>query len=280
MENLSLNETIKNIYDNRVSYLRSKNIELEREEFSKNQIPLGEIMQGLSYDEHFYDYKRAVKDIPDYEIEQMFTVLQDYFLFSYGHDLMFKNKLKADLFNSVPIDNLIYPRLENAVKTRFNDISVMRENPNFEFNVTEINRLAYVHTEAQGLIYLLYCFDFQFPQGWEGFCPDIKDEVLEILNTMTIGEFLHALIDFKCQTMTDIFKEISDPKLREKYLNKVEKLKQEKHEETKTFGHVHLPITFFLDHSLLDMLDTKPKSPILLSDSEDTTGSKKIIIYK
>lgn len=276
----SLNETIKNIYNDNVSYIRNKNIELEREEFSKNQIPLSEIMRGLSYEDNFYRFKRVIKSANEDKVDEIFVLLQDYFLFSYGHDFMFKEKLKADLFTSVPIDDLIYPRLEESIKSRFNDISVMRENPNFETNILEIDRLTHVYFEAQGLMYLLYCFDFQFPQGWEGFCPDIKDEVVEILNSITIGEFLHTLINYKCQIMIDILKEISDPKLREKYLEKVQKLKQEKHRETSTFGHVHLPVTFFLNHTIVDMLNTKPKSSILLSDDEDTTGSKKIIVYK
>ena len=282
MESISLNNVLKNMYDNRVSFIRGKNIELEREYFTQNgnRIPMSEIMQGASYEDHFMSFKYAVKNGTDNEIGQIFMLLQEYFLFSYGHDMMFKKKLEADIFTSIPMEDFIYPKLDEAIKEKYNDLSVMRENPNFNANMEGIDRLVFTYTEMQSLLYLLYCNDFQFPNGWEGICPDTHEEVLNILNNsgMTIGDFLHALIDFKCKTMSEIFSEIGNLQLRKAYLEKVEILREEKHGETKEFAHVNLPITYFLDHTFLDFMSMEHKSPIL----EDTTpnGTKKILLPK
>lgn len=282
MEYISLNNVLKNIYDNRVSFIRGKNIELEREYFTQNsdRIPMSEIMQGASYEDHFKSFKDAVKNGTDNEISQIFMLLQEYFLFSYGHDMMFKKKLEADIFTSVPMEDFIYPKLKEAVKEKYNDLSVMRENPNFNTNMKGIDRLVFTYTELQSLLYLLYCNDFQFPNGWEGLCPDTHEEILNILNNsgMTIGDFLHALIDFKCKMMSEIFSEIGNVQLRKNYLEKTEALREEKHEETKSFVHVTLPITYFLNHTFSDFMSIEHKSPIL--ENTAPTETKKILLPK
>ena len=51
MENISIEETIKRIYDERVLFIRDKNIELERQYFSSDK--LGFLTNGLSYDDNF-----------------------------------------------------------------------------------------------------------------------------------------------------------------------------------------------------------------------------------
>lgn len=282
MEVVSLDNVIRNMYDIRVLFIRSKNIELEREYFTANSssIPMSEIMQGASYEDHFASFKRAVKNGNEQDISQIFMLLQEYFLFSYGHDMMFKKKLEADIFNSVPIEEFIYPRLSEAVKEKYNDISVMKENPNLNANLEGIDKLVFTYTELQSLLFFLYWNDFQFPNGWEKLCPDTHQELINILNNsgMKIGDFLHALIDFKCKIMCEVLSEISDPKLRTDYLKRVETLREEKHEETKTFTHVGLPVTFYLDHTFLDFLEMEQKSSLLGDD--EPTGAKKILLLK
>ena len=269
METVSLDNVLRNIYDDEVAFIRKTNIELEREHFSTHNIPLGEIMQGASYEDHFRDYKRAIKSESEHGIEQMFMILREYFLFSNGYDMMFKKKLEADLFTSVPMEDLLYPMLEAAVKEKYNDISVMRENPNVEKNIKGIAKIVDRYMDMQSLLYLLYCSDFQFQNGWEGICrEDTAKDVLEALKSsgMTIGDFLHALIDDKCKIIGEILSEITDPALRKKYLEKLEELRNEKQEETKEFAHVDLPITYFLDHTFLDFINMERKSPILAED--------------
>lgn len=130
--------------------------------------------------------------------------------------MMFKMKLEANMFNSVPIEEFIYPILSEAVKEKYNDTSVMKENPNLKTNLERIDNLVFTCTELQSLLFFLY---------W--------------------NDFLHELIDFKCKIMSEILNEISDPKLRTVYLKKVETLREEKHEETNIFTYVRLPITIF-----------------------------------
>lgn len=281
MESVNLDTVVRNMYNNRVAFIRNKNIELEREYFTanSNRIPMSEIMQGASFEDHFASYKTVVKNGNENEISQVFMLLQEYFLFSYGHDMMFKKKLEADIFTSVPIEDLIYPRLLEAVKENYNDISVMQENPNLKANMEGIDRLVFTYTELQSLLYLLYCNDFQFPNGWEGLCPDTHEDIIGILDKsgMTIGDFLHALIDFKCKTMTEILSEIGDSKLRADYLKEVETLKKEKHAETKTFTYVGLPVTYFLSHSFMDFLNGDFSQPSILDD-DITPKERKIIL--
>ena len=280
MESVSLNTVIRNMYNNRVSFIRNKNIELEREYFTANSesIPMGEIMQGASFEDHFASYKTVVKNCDENEISQIFMLLQEYFLFSFGHDIMFKKKLEADIFTSIPIEDLIYPKLLDTIKENYNDISVMQENPNFKTNIDSIDRLVLTYTEIQSLLYLLYCNDFQFPNGWEELYPDTHEDIINILDKsgMTIGDFLYALIDFKCKMMTEILSEIEEPKLRADYLKKVETLKEEKHAETKTFNHVGLPITYFLNHSIMDFLNGNFSQSSILDDT--TPRERKIIL--
>lgn len=282
MKIIRLNDVLKNIYDSRVASIKKINIELEREYFTQNSsnIPLNEIMQGASYEDHFTSFKNVVKNGTDNEINQIFMLLQEYFLFSYGHDMMFKKKLEADIFTSIPMEDFIYPKLSKAVKEKYNDLSVMEENPNFSTNIKEIDRLVFTYTEMQSLLYLLYYNDFQFPNGWEELCPDTHEEILNILNNsgITIGDFLHALIDFKCKAMNEIFNEINNLQLRKTYLEKTETLRKEKHEETKNFAHINLPITYFLDHTFLDFINIEHKSPIVEDAAQNK--SKKILLSK
>ena len=125
MKNISLEETIKRIYDERVLFIRDKNIDLERQYFSSDK--LGFLTNGLSYDDNFtYMIKELKKQsVSESKIESIFISLQEVFLFSKGHDMMFKKKLNADVFVSIPMDNLIYPMLVEGIKEKYNDCGVM-----------------------------------------------------------------------------------------------------------------------------------------------------------
>lgn len=269
MKPITLDEALRNMYDNEVSFIREKNIELEREYFSTpGNTPLEEIMQGASYEDNFTVYKREIKTGDKEDAENIFMLLREYFLFSYGHDMMFKKKLEADLFTTTPMEDFLYPKLEEAVKAKYNDISVMEQNPNFGKNIEGISRILETYMDMQSTLYLIYCSDFQFPRGWEKMCTGSAQDVIEALNksNITIGDFLHALIDDKCKTIKEILNEIDDPQLRKEYLQKLEELRSEKHKETSEFAHVDLPITFFLDHTIADFIKMERKSPLLAEE--------------
>lgn len=278
MQNLLLDRAVRVLYDDKVSYIRKKNIELERRYFSKN-VNIGPFTNGLSYDANFANFKEIVKDANEYTIDNIFILIKECFLFSTGYDMMFKKKLEADAYTSVPIDNLIYPMLMDSVSLKYNDVSVLKEHPNFEDNIKDIDRLTYIYTELQSLLYFLYCNDFQFPNRWEDFYPNTYNDLIKILNesAMTIGDFLHSMIDFKCETMNDVFKEINNKELQIKYLSKVEELRDEKHKETNSFAHVNLPVTYFLDHTIEDFIEEKHNKSLVLDNNKSNT-KKKIIL--
>ncbi len=94
---------------------------------------------------------------------------------------------------------------------------------------------------------------------------------------MTLGDFLHDLIDFKCKTMSDIFKNINKKELRNNYLERVEVLREKQHQETATFAHVDLPITYYLNHSILDFIKTPPKSKVLTNSNKPKQKNKIIL---
>lgn len=280
MEVSTIDNVLKRLYENQVAFIRGKNIQLEREFFTNYSFrtPLPQLMEGTSFDDHFMAARTMVDGANKDYLDGLFTLLTECLLFSAGHDMMFKMKLQADIFNSVPINDLIYPLLEREVKAKYSDVSVMKENPERQKNIEKINKLVYTFTELQSLLFFLYASDFQFQDGWEKLWEDTHEDILRILDEskMTIGDFLDALIDYKCQIMESIFKEIKDENLKKEYLEKIADLRKNKHEETKTFTHVDLPITYFKDHTMLDFLNRKLKSNIL--DEESPDSNKKIIL--
>lgn len=279
---IDLDTTIKRIYDERVAFIRYKNAMLEREYFRVNgqQFPMRELVDGTSFDDHFEAYKQVAKNGDKNQVEQIFFLLREYFLFSYGHDFMFKKKLEADIYNAAPMDEFIYPLLVDEVKKRYNDLSVMEVNPNYDENMAGIDRLVFTFTELQSLLWLLYCSEFQFPNGWERLCPETYADIIVILKKtgMKIGDFLQALINYKCQIMRDILSEIGDVKLRDEYLRKVADLQAEKIAEMSSFAHIGLPITYFLDHTFADFLQIEQKSTLL--DDDPAGDTKRILLPK
>lgn len=279
MKNISIEDVVKELYNNRIMFIRDKNIELERQYFSKDK--LGFLTNGLSFSDNFTHMIKVLKDqdINESKVDNIFLALQEVFLFSKGHDMMFKKKLEADIFVSVPIDELIYPLLVKNVKEKYNDVSIMKENPNYDRNIKDINRLTNIYTDLQSLLYFLYYNDFQFPGNWEELYPDTYNDLIKILNEsgMTIGDFLHSLIDFKCNTMINILKEIENRRLQELYLLKVEDLRKEKHNETNTFTHIHLPITYFLDNTFNDFMEDELNRSSI-TENPESKNVRKIIL--
>lgn len=279
---ITLEDILKEQYTAMKLFIKSKNIDAERKYFNdpSNNVPLVEMMNGKSYEENFEYFKRHAKEGNEETLNQIFSLLQELFLFSAGHDMMFKTKLKADIYVSEPLDTLIFPRLESAVKAKYSDFSFLSQNPNREKNIEGVKRTVHVFAEAQSLLYLLYYNDFQFSNGWEGLFPGMSDEILTILKEdgMTIGEFLNVLIHHKCNKMKDIFSHVENFRVRSKYLQKVEDLRQAKLEETSKFAHVHLPVTYFYDHTFLDFMEESAnRSSILLGEPKPTKAPKIIL---
>lgn len=274
MSNLSLKEVVSGYYNDMIEHIRGINIELERESFGEMlDHPVFYLFHGASFEENFRCFKKIARKSNETEVSGIFNILQELFLFSYGHDMGFKTKLMADYYVSVPMDELIYPLLEGEVASKYNDLSVMPENPNYEANTQGIFEIVKKYFDLQSLLYMLYCNEFNFCSGWEKLSPGNASELIEILNAsgMTVGDFLHALIDFKGGIMRSILGEIGDPLLRAKYMGMIDELIQSKHADTNTFANLKLPVTFFLNHTINDALDImfrENPSPIILPDGD------------
>lgn len=267
---MNLDSVLKKMYDKQVNFIKKKNNEFEREYFTKYsfKIPMSELMINSSFEDHFNNFKNSLADIDEKNLNIVFMLLEDYFLFSNGHDMMFKMKLEADLFQCEPMKNFIYPMLEKRVKEKYNDVSIINENEKAKENKEGISKIIFLYIKFQALLYLLYWNDFQPSDMTKELFQDDYDEVIKMLNKsdIKIGEFLHALVDYKCDIIKDIISNVQDDSLRDEYINKTENLRKEKHEETDTFAHVKLPINYFYNHTILDFLDMpeEPKRSIIL----------------
>lgn len=274
----NLDNLIKYLCESKSIFITSKNMELEREYFSsyRNNVPLREIMQNASYEDHVYNYKEAFKDANEEDLQGMMTILEEYFFFSNGHDMMYKMKLEADMYVTPFMDDFILPLLSVQVKKRFDDDSVSGNNPNAEANTDEVNKIVNMFIDLQSLLNLLYCNDFQFPRGWQGISSENHQQIIEILDEseVTIGDFLHALVDYKCGILLDIVLQIGDTKLKEEYVRHVDELRKAKHEEIGTFIHIGLPVTYFLTHTIMDFIADTGKR----MDEEEPDGAKKILV--
>lgn len=280
LENLTLDELIRKMYDNMVQDLKRKNILTEREYYTENRnyIPFGDMLDGTSYYDQFEEMKAEIKEpnISEYQIKLIFETMESLFLFSRGHDMMFKHKLNGDCFCSVPIESIIYPRLQKTVKSRFNDVSVMVENPKLEENISEIWRLIYNYQEFSSLLFMLYAHDWQFSNGWKQFFSESYDFLLKELQEtdLTIGTFLYELVGYKCKMMEEVLQCIDNLTLRQKYLDKLTKLKQDKQEEIASYASKELSVSFFLKHTVEDFIHREPESSIPSTKKRTPTDSK------
>lgn len=262
MANERLDEMISNKYNEYVAYIKERNIELEREYFLENskRIPLGDIIEGGSFADCFYYLKNSAKNGDAQTLKNVYVWLTEYFLFSEGHDTMFKHKLAADCFTTVPV-SLVFDGIKQTVSNQFNDLSISSLNPKCKENMRAIDEIIEAGFDMSSVLYLLYCNDFQFPEEWRKLCRDNSDEVLKMMQDLgiTIGDFLCALIELKCQLMREVLAEITDAKLKDIYMKKVEDLRTSKVEEVKTFAHADLPVGYFFDHDVNNSINPVPK---------------------
>lgn len=265
-----LDIVLREIYDLNSDYVKRKNIKLEREYFTEkfDELPFSQIFRGRSYDDVFAIFKEDLKNHSnEFYVSKTFDLMSELFLFSAGYDMMFKHKIKADLFFSVPMDKLIYPRLEKEVKGKFSDLSVWPTNPNYDKNIKEISSIVNNYFEFSSLLFMLYVYDWQFGDGWQQLFA-FNTEILRMIEgtTITCGEFRMELINYKKYMMKEVLGGVSNAKLRRKYLMKLEDYCDKKRQEIKEFNDYDLPINYFLNHTFSDYLNRERKSKILIKN--------------
>ena len=246
MPNDMLEDKVKKSYEDLISHIKATNNERERQYFSDNieDYMFKDVIKGRSFNDCFNGLKKDIESGDKTKISLAYAALNNILLFSYK-DEVFKAKLKADNFVSSPIDNLIYPLLLEKVKELYGDSSDISEEA--------LRKIICTYIDLQSLLFFLYYHDFQFIPGWEALCPNTYQAIIDILNEsgMTIGDFLHALVDYKCDIMADIFEQIKNETKKKISLNIIKKLRLLKHKEVNGFSHITLPIINLLEGTVL-----------------------------
>jgi hypothetical protein len=192
--------------------------------------------------------------------------------------MIYKEKIKADCFMHEPLHILIAQNMEQEIRGLFNDVSVMRENPNREKNIEVMECIVAKHMDFNSLLFLLYVYDWQFPSDWQSLYPETATELDTMIDesTITIGDFLNALTDFKIASIRDVISAISNPQTRNTYLSKVSSLREEQKAKIAAVNHTHLPVGYFKNHTMMDFIN-EPK-PSLLEPQHNKNGQ--IILHK
>ena len=280
MKNISIGDFIKKLCNDRLFFLEDERIKFKKQYL--DNYGLGFYTNG--YTTNIILMLKTFKDegesISEGKVESIFIELQE--MFFKGHDMEYmrlKKKEEPYAYLTAPIDELIYSLLIKNVKEKYNAFSFRKENPDYDNNMKSLDRLIFIYEELNPLLYLLYCNDFHPCCSLEDLFPYTYNDLIKILNEsgMTIGDFLHSLIDFKCNTMRDILKEIENGRLQKQYLLKVEDLRKEKHNEINTFTHIHLPITYFLDNTFNDFMEDELNRSSITKNPE-SKNVRKIIL--
>ena len=247
MPNDMLEEKVKKSYEEIISHIKATNKEIERKYFAENMnnYIFRDALNGRSFDECFDSLKKDIESGDKNNISLAYVTLNNILLFSYK-DEVFKAKLKADNFVSSPIDNLIYPLLLEKVKELYGDSSDISEEA--------LRKIICIYRDLQSLLFFLYFHDFQFIPGWKALCPNTYQAIIDILNEsgMTIGDFLNALVDYKCNIMEGIFNIIQNKNIKDYFFSVIIELRKSKHEEIKKYPNINLPITSILDNTFLE----------------------------
>lgn len=152
--------------------------------------------------------------------------LLNYLLFSQD-DSLFKKKLKVDAY-SFPLENLVFPLLEEDALNSFQKVSFSKEHPNIDENIGEIYNLVSVYLDFSALLNYLYCNEFKFVEGWEGICSsESLNGIILILERTKITEndYMKALLNYKFSIIYNFINLIDDDKKKNDYLEKTKEFK-------------------------------------------------------
>ena len=266
MSNLDLKHVIKKVqvaYEVKISRATET---LEQEYFNNpnNLVPMRVILSNGSFDQQFDNFSEFVRNASPNELDKIFKLISNFFLFSPGFDIVFKSKLLADMYTSNLMSSSTYKMMEEAIMSNYNNMSVMPENPNYDDNMRNIEEMVVTYYDVQALLNALYCNDFQFPANWKDLCHNGKDDALKILqkSNMTIGEYLNSVIDHKCSILVSIFSKVENARLKNEYFARIQVLRDEKKGEVSNYEYSNLPIAYFYDHRLEDYMREKVQASI------------------
>ena len=252
-----LDKYIDKIYNEKVYKLEIENDEYERTYFSNNfyRIPNGELLDDSCYNDTIKIYKNYVSDASNDNLIFVFDCLKNFYFFSGGNDMVFRKKLEADSYHSTPIKEVIYPRLVKQIHNRFFD-SDNFFHPDRSSHISYIESIIDEHLTISAFLHYMYANDFN-PAN------DIVKKFIsynKIRNKLdywdlTIGNYIKALINYKCDIMKDIFTAVSDFNLRENMHRMVDSLRYDKIFEVEDLYNQKLHVNYFLDHTIYDLID-------------------------
>lgn len=256
MGTVLMDQYVKNIYDLAISKITDINNSFERGFFSINyyRIPNGDLLDGKSFDDNISELKDYVARCDSKSLDMVFELLRDFYFFSAGNDMVFRKKLEADSYRSVPIEKITLPFALQELHEKFEDDS--------KFEASKHSRMHYVKKAINNSInistflYYLYCNDFIPEKNMENKFPVSYTSTIRILNkhSITIGDYLKALTDYKCSIMKDVFKKVKDICDRETMFSKIDDLKKEKYDEINHSYYCNLHICYFFNHTVTEYI--------------------------
>jgi len=260
-----LDQTIKKICNTENELIKAGNIKGEMAEFGNFLSQVLQLSEPINtcYARELENMKQTAKEANQNTLDGMLSILNNIFYFSYGHDMVYKEKIKAGCFMH-EILPIIQVEMETEIKELFNDLSVIPENSKYQKNIEAITSIVAKHRDFNSLLFLLYVNEWQFPSDWQKLYPQNAHELEIMINqsNITIGDFLNALVEFKIVSIKDVFLAIENPKLREDYLHIISGLEAGKKKEVANLGHIHLPVGYFNTNTMQDFVkNPKPSSP-------------------
>lgn len=266
----SIDEKIKTWFSIYNENIRKNKIKNDKEYFKQTT------GMEFSIDEHIEMFKKQAKNNDDEQLDGMFTVLEKGYLFSVGHDFMYRKSMRANNYTTPLMESLFLPIFTDKVKTVLRNSKILKLDPKSREVVETIFNILCELDELQTIFNELYAGEFS-----NGLEMDIKDSrLLRLMNKygITVSKYLHALVDEKCNLMVSVFENIQDEKLKEKYLNMVEDLRKRKHKEIDSFPMSPLPIQIFFHYTMEEIMDiianNKDINKYLIVDNDDSPKRK------
>ena len=263
MSTAIIDNYIDRIYNEKLSLLEAENERYERVYFSNNffRIFNGELLQDSSYNRNIRRYKSYVVNLDEEGLDFIFKTLKDFYFFSGGNDMVFRKKIEADCYHATPIKKIIYPRIERTIHNRFFESDCFFHSNNAA-HINAIEKTIDDYFNVSAFLHYLYCNDFNPGKDIRRHFSNTYDKCYEKLmnSDLTIGEYLRAFINYKCDLMIEVFNCIDNNELRSVMIGKVNNFRFDKLGEIDNSFYHNLHVCYFFNHTIYDFIDAEEKS--------------------
>ena len=253
-----IDEYVERIYNFKINDLEENNDAFERDYFGRNfyRIPNGDLLKGLSFNDNLRIYREVAKDCSLNDLNTLFETLRDFFFFSAGNDMIYRKKLEANSYRDVPIKDIILPLIQADAHNKF----ICDEN----FHPARRNVINAIDTMVNNgiiistFLYYLYCDGFIPTASMKKVFPSSYEHVVNRLSNVqiTIGDYLRALVDFKCSKIKSVFEEVSNSDFKKEMMDKVDELREIKYEEISELYNSNMQICYFFNHTVHEYINS------------------------